>query len=62
MVSLRRGTTWYGQPVVVHDGFLGGLRARLPSFSRQPFGPEGSGRSNGRLLADRLKARFGVTD
>jgi hypothetical protein len=42
MVSLRHGTTWYGQPVVVHDGPLGGLREQLPSFSRQPFGPENS--------------------
>jgi hypothetical protein len=42
MVSLRNGTTWYGQPVVTHDGTLGVLKAKLPSFSRQPFGPDGN--------------------
>jgi hypothetical protein len=42
MVYPRREITWHGQPVVVHDGTLGALRERLPSFSRQPFGPDGS--------------------
>ena len=40
MVYPRREITWHGQPVVVHDGTLGALQARLPSFSREPFGPK----------------------
>lgn len=42
MIFPRNRTTWFGQAVVTHDGTLAELRAKLPSFKRQPFGPDGS--------------------
>jgi len=41
MIRSRREVTWFGQPVTQFKGMLSELRTRLPTFSRQPFGPDG---------------------